>query len=228
MIICGDRRNLQKDKHHCNTPPFWALWWCSQTQSSHQWRHMKTYLEFAKQHLKDPQTLRNKMIWSNEPQGTAHHLQSAIPKLKCAGSSLKLRGCFSAAGTETQSRVFRTSYWAEELPSNRTVTLSTQHEWLIDNSVNVLERPGNSLELYPIKYFWRNPEMCVCPIYRDRAWEGKRRGEEWQIIAKWWCAKLVASYRKKLRLWRCFRTWFYQVWHVPGSTSLLTPEQHCY
>ncbi len=36
MIICEDRRNLQKDKHHCNTPPIWALWRCGQTQSSPQ------------------------------------------------------------------------------------------------------------------------------------------------------------------------------------------------
>ncbi len=21
MVICGDKRNPQKDKHHCNTPP---------------------------------------------------------------------------------------------------------------------------------------------------------------------------------------------------------------
>ena len=25
-ILCGDRRNVQKDSHHCNTPPIWALW----------------------------------------------------------------------------------------------------------------------------------------------------------------------------------------------------------
>ncbi len=43
MIICGDRRSLQKDKHHCNTPPIWALRRCGQTQSSPQWRHMKTH-----------------------------------------------------------------------------------------------------------------------------------------------------------------------------------------
>ncbi len=48
MIICGDRRNLQKDKHHCNTPLIWALWQCGKAQSSLQWRHMKKHLEFAK------------------------------------------------------------------------------------------------------------------------------------------------------------------------------------
>ncbi len=62
---------------------------------------------------------------------------------------------------KTQSRAFRTSDWAEGLPSNRTVTLSTQQEWLIDNSVNVLEWPSHTLGLNPIKYFWRNTEVRV-------------------------------------------------------------------
>ncbi len=76
---------------------------------------MKTHLEFAKKkHLNDPQTVRKKIIWSNEPQfqasclketSSSHHLQSTIPKVKCAGSSLMLWGCFSAAGTERLIRV---------------------------------------------------------------------------------------------------------------------------
>ncbi len=114
MIICGDRRNLQKDKHNGNTPPIWALWWCGQTQSSPQWRHMKTHMECAEKHLKDPQTVRKKILWSDEPQfqasclketSSAHHLQSTNPKVKCAGSSLMLWGCFSAAVTERLIRV---------------------------------------------------------------------------------------------------------------------------
>ncbi len=114
MIICGDRRNLQKDKHHCNTPSIWALWQCGKAQSSLQCRHMETHLEFAKKHLKYPQTVRNKILWSEEPQfqtsclketSSAHHLQSTIPKVKCAGSSLMLWSCFSAAGTEGLIRV---------------------------------------------------------------------------------------------------------------------------
>ncbi len=37
--------------------------------------------------------------------GTAHHMQSTIPNVKRAGSSLMLWGCFSAAGTEGLVRV---------------------------------------------------------------------------------------------------------------------------
>ncbi len=93
----------------------WALWQCGKTQSSLQVRHMKTHLECAKKkHVKDPQTVRNKILWSDEPQfqtsclkgtSSAHQLQSTIPKVKCAGSSLMLWGCFSAAGTEGLIRV---------------------------------------------------------------------------------------------------------------------------
>ncbi len=37
--------------------------------------------------------------------GTTHYMQSTIPKVKCAGSSLMLWGCSSAAGTEGLVRI---------------------------------------------------------------------------------------------------------------------------
>ncbi len=125
MIIRGDRRNLQKDKHHWNTPSIWALCRCGQTQSSPQWRCMKTHLEFAKKALRGP-------------------------------SDSEKQDCLEAGGS----------------PSNRTMTLITQQEWLIDNAVNVLEWPSHSLGLNPIKYFWRNLKMCVCP---HPTWQSLRR-----------------------------------------------------
>ncbi len=67
---------------------------------------------------------------------------------------------------KTQSRAFRTPDWAECLPSNRTINLNTQQEWPKGNSVNVLEwpsGPSHSLGLNPVKYFWRNLKMCICP-----------------------------------------------------------------
>ncbi len=77
---------------------------------------------------------------------TAHHLSNTVPTVKHGGGSIMLWGCFSAAGTgrlvaiegkmnaakyriswtKTFSRVIRTSDWAEGLPSNKTMTLSTQ------------------------------------------------------------------------------------------------------
>ncbi len=59
-------------------------------------------------------TVRNKIIWSDEPQfqasclketSSAHHMQRTIPNVKCAGCSLMLWSCFSAAGTEGLVRV---------------------------------------------------------------------------------------------------------------------------
>ena len=35
-ILSGDGRNFQKDNHHCNTPPIWALWQSGQTEASPQ------------------------------------------------------------------------------------------------------------------------------------------------------------------------------------------------
>ncbi len=102
---------------------------------------------------------------------------------------------------KTQSRAFRTSDWAEGSPSNRTMDLNTEQEWLIDNSVNVLEWPSNSLGLNPIKYFWRNLKMCICP---HPTWQ-RLIGEKvrWRMAdnCQWWCAKLVASYPKYT--WGC-------------------------
>ncbi len=65
MIIYSDRRNLLKDKHHCNTPSIWALWECGKTQSSPQWRQQKTLLKYTKEAPKGPSDSerQDSLVW---------------------------------------------------------------------------------------------------------------------------------------------------------------------
>ncbi|KAK1801575.1 hypothetical protein P4O66_004535 [Electrophorus voltai] len=79
---------------------------------------MRASLEFVKRHLKDSQTMRNKILWSDETNielfgltakrhvwrkpGTTRHLANTV---KHAGGSIMLWGCFSAAGTGRLVRV---------------------------------------------------------------------------------------------------------------------------
>ena len=39
-------------------------------------RHMTPHLEFAKRHLKDSQTMRNKILWSDETKIELFHLKA--------------------------------------------------------------------------------------------------------------------------------------------------------
>ena len=116
---------------------------------------MTSRLEFAKKHLKDSQTMRNKILWSDETKteflglNAKRHVwrkPGSLPKLKHGGGGIILWGCFSVAATgrlvrisgkdewskvqrslmKTCSRALRTSDWGDGLPFNRTMTLSTQ------------------------------------------------------------------------------------------------------
>jgi hypothetical protein len=79
----------------------------------HSKRHMTAPLEFAKRHLKDSPTIRNKILWSDETKmelfglNTKRHVwrkPGTIPTVK-RGGRIKLWGFFSTAGTEKLVRI---------------------------------------------------------------------------------------------------------------------------
>jgi hypothetical protein len=77
-------------------------------------RHMTASLEFAKRHLKDSQTMRNKMIWYGETKiehfsvNVKHQVwrkPGTIHTVKHGGGNIMLWGCFSAVGTGRLVRI---------------------------------------------------------------------------------------------------------------------------
>ncbi|KAG2462973.1 TC1A transposase, partial [Polypterus senegalus] len=202
-------------------------------------RHMAARLEFAKRHLKDSQTMRNKILLSDETKiehfgvnarrhvwrkpGTAHHQANTIPTVKHGGGSIMLWGCFSAAGTGRLVRIKRkmtAAMYRDILDENllqsaldlrlgrRFIfqqdndpkhTAKITKEWLQDNSVNVLEWRSQSPGLNLIEHLWRNLKMAEHRRFPSNLMELERCcKEEWAKLAKDRCAKLVASYSKRL------------------------------
>ena len=75
---------------------------------------MKAHLQFTKRHIKDSQTMRNKILWSDETKievfglNAKHHVwrkPGTISTVKHSGGSVMLWGCFSAAGTGRLVRI---------------------------------------------------------------------------------------------------------------------------
>ncbi len=131
-----------------------------------------------------------------------------------------LWSCFSAAGTEglvkVEEKLNAPKYW-DSLNENlfqriQNLRLGRRFTFQQDNDPQHTARvayrqlcecpwvaqPQPGLECNQI--FLENLKMCICPIQPDRAWEVKRWGEEWQIIAKCWWAKLFTSNKKT---WDC-------------------------
>ncbi|KAG2467357.1 TCB1 transposase, partial [Polypterus senegalus] len=202
-------------------------------------RHMAARLEFAKRHLKDSQTMRNKILWSDETKielfgvnarrhvwrtpGTVHHQANTITIVKHGGGSIMLWGCFSAAGNGRLVRIngkMTAAMYRDILDENllqstldlrlgrRFIfqqdndpkhTAKVSKEWLQDNSVNVLEWPSQSPDLNPIEHLWRDLKMAVHRRFPSNLMElEKCCKEELAKLAKDRCAKLVASYSKRL------------------------------
>ena len=202
-------------------------------------RHMAARLEFAKRHLNDSQTIRNKILWSDETKielfgmnarscvwrrpGTAHHLENTIPTVKHGGGSIMLWGCFSAAGTgrlvgiegkmnaamyrdildenlfqsTVDLRLGRRFIFQQDNDPKHTAKISK--EWIQNNHVNVLEWPSQSSDLNPIEHLWRDLKMAVHRRSPSNLMELERIcKEEWAKLPKNKCAKLVATYSKRL------------------------------
>ncbi|KAG2469093.1 TC1A transposase, partial [Polypterus senegalus] len=155
--------------------------------------------------------------------GTAHHQANTIPTVKHGGGSIMLWGCFSAAGTGRLVRIKgkmtaamyrdildenllqsaldlrlggRFTFQQDNDPNH---TAKISKEWLQANSVNVLEWPSQSPDLNPIEHLWRELKMAVLRRLPSNLIELERCcKEEWTKLAKDRCAKLVASYSKRL------------------------------
>jgi hypothetical protein len=77
---------------------------------------MTACLEFAKGHLKDSQTMRNQILWSDETKmeisglNAKNHIWSKpgiISTVKHCSGNIMLRGCFSDAGTQRLVKIKR-------------------------------------------------------------------------------------------------------------------------
>jgi hypothetical protein len=139
--------------------------------------------------------------------------------VKHGGGSIVLWGCFSAAGTrrlvrieEKMNRVkyreildenlLQTSDWGEGSPSNRPTNLSTQPRQPrsgFGTSLWTSSGPGRAREFNPIKHLWRDLKIAVqrCSPFNLTELERICR-EEWEILPKYRCAKLVASDPRRL------------------------------
>ena len=78
-------------------------------------------------------------------------------------------------------------------------TAKTTQEWLRDKSLHVLEWPNQSLNLNPIEHLWRDLKIAVQRSSPSNLTELERICiEEWEKLPKYRCAKLVASYPRRL------------------------------
>ncbi len=99
------RINLQEDKHHCNTPPIWALWWCGQ---------VKTHENTPRINKKAPKGTsdsekRDSLVWWNlilsimfEGNQLCSSPAEYHYKVKCSGSSSCCGDVFQQQGLKEE------------------------------------------------------------------------------------------------------------------------------
>jgi hypothetical protein len=114
---------------------------------------------------------------------------------------------------KTFSRVLRT--WGDGSPSYRTTTLSTQPRQRrsgFRTSLKVLEWSSQSTDLKPIKHLWRDLKIAVQRRSPSNPTELERIcREEWEKLPKYRCAKLVASYPRRIEARNCCQRCFKKV-----------------
>ena len=124
------------------------------------------------------------------------------------GNWSRMRGSWTEQSIEialmkTWSRVLRISDWARSLPSNRTMTLSTQPRQrmsgLRGNSVNVLEWPSQSPDLNLIEHHCWGDSPSDSPYHNQTELERIDR-EEWQKIPNPGVQSLSRHTQEDLRL----------------------------
>ena len=78
-------------------------------------------------------------------------------------------------------------------------TVKTMQERLQDKSLNVLEWPSQSPDLKPIEHLWRHLKIAMQQRSPSNLTELERICRaEWEKLPKYRCAKLVASYPRRL------------------------------
>ncbi len=146
--------------------------------------------------------------------------------------------CFSVTRTEglirVEEKLNAPKYWdslnenpvqsiqnlrrAKGSPSNRTMNLNTQKEWLIGNSVSGPARTWAWTQSNISGGAWK---CASAPIQPERAWEVKKWGEEWQIMMTikacriipkkiWgcnWCYNILLPQNIEQRLWTLMYMW---------------------
>jgi hypothetical protein len=77
-------------------------------------------------------------------------------------------------------------------------TAKAAQEWLWDTSLNVLEWSSQSPDLNPIEHLWRDLKIAVQRHSPSNLTELEICRKEWEKLLKYRCAKLVASYLRRL------------------------------